>query len=53
MKTDVETEIADHDAGGEKHLFDSEFNDPSANIVLKSSDGVLFRADDFYLKASR
>jgi hypothetical protein len=53
MKTDVETGAAEQDTEGEKRVFDSEFNDPSANIILKSSDGVLFRAHDFYLKASR
>lgn len=29
------------------------FNDPSANIVLKTSDNVLFRVEDFYLRAAR
>lgn len=29
------------------------YNDPSANIVLKTSDNVLFRVEDFYLRAAR
>ncbi|KAJ9113916.1 hypothetical protein QFC19_000110 [Naganishia cerealis] len=29
------------------------FNDPTSNVVFKTSDNVLFRVDDFYLKANR
>lgn len=29
------------------------FNDPSAKVVFTTSDGGIFRVDDFYLKASR
>lgn len=50
----VEIQVIDRDAGevgGEK--FKPGFNDPSANIVLKSSDGWLFRVHDFYLKVNR
>lgn len=31
----------------------SVFNDPTANVVFKTSDNVLFRVDDFFLKANR
>jgi hypothetical protein len=53
MKTDVETPSVDGDAASEDHVFDAECSNPSANVVLKSSNGVLFRVDDFYLKANR
>jgi hypothetical protein len=33
--------------------FDSDFNDASANVFLKSSDNVIFRVKDYYLKANR
>lgn len=29
------------------------FNDTSANVVLQSSDGVIFYLEDYYLKANR
>jgi hypothetical protein len=29
------------------------FSSPSGNVVFKSSDDVLFRVEDFYLKANR
>jgi hypothetical protein len=33
--------------------FNKTFNDPSGNVVFKTSDNVLFRVHDFYLKANR
>jgi hypothetical protein len=34
-------------------LFDLDFNNPSANIVLKSSYSLLFRIEDYHLKSNR
>jgi hypothetical protein len=33
--------------------FHPDFNDPQANVILKSNDGQQFRVHDFFLKASR
>lgn len=30
-----------------------DFSNPAGNIVVKSSDNVIFRVEDFYLKANR
>lgn len=32
--------------------YHKDFNDPQANVVVKSADEVSFRVHDFYLKAS-
>jgi hypothetical protein len=37
----------------EKSEYHPEFDDPTANLVIKSEDGVSFRIHDFYLKAGR
>jgi hypothetical protein len=29
------------------------FNSPAGNVFFKSSDNVIFRVEDFYLKANR
>lgn len=29
------------------------FSNPAGNVIFKSSDDVLFRVEDFYLKANR
>lgn len=36
-----------------KPTFSTTFNDPCANVVFKTSDNVIFRVEDFYLKAAR
>jgi hypothetical protein len=42
----------EHDAVPEPIICPA-FNDPTANVVLKSSDGVIFYVEDYYLKANR
>lgn len=36
-----------------KSSYHPEFNDPTANLVIKSNDMISFRIHDFYLKAGR
>jgi hypothetical protein len=43
--------MADSTAGTPEYHPD--FNDPTANIIVKSQDGMSFRIHDFYLKAGR
>lgn len=33
--------------------FNKSFNDPTANVVFKTSDNVLFKVHDYHLKANR
>lgn len=34
-------------------IYHEDFNDPQANIIIKSEDGMSFKIHDFYLKANR
>jgi hypothetical protein len=34
-------------------VLDPDFSDPSADVVLKSSDDVLFRVASYHLKSNR
>lgn len=52
----VESDGKDQDAAATdsaKKMYSKVFNESSANVVFKTSDSVVFRVDDFYLKASR
>jgi hypothetical protein len=33
--------------------FDPAYDDPSANVIFISSDGIGFRVEDYYLRAAR
>jgi hypothetical protein len=50
---DLVTEEHKTDNQQQHSVYFSEFDDPTANLVVKSIDGISFRIDDFYLKAGR
>jgi hypothetical protein len=52
---DVRSEIHNNmkDSDVTESGYHPDFNDPDANIVIKSEDGVSYRIHDYFLKASR
>lgn len=53
VKSEVFVFGAEKPLNDKKFRYNKTFYDPTGNVVFKTSDNVLFRVHDYYLKANR